>query len=164
VAIENLWLESEYAYPTDEAHGWNGIELSNVEDAWVRQVTRYLPLVRHAAGARNVTIEDCAARPVPDYRQSPVFIQPDDFVLRSGSCPRGPARLITGSRMQGPNVCGCLAVNCRADWQSPRYGGHAIRQRQSPPGGRESPTRLGHGWSAWTMFWNCEAKPSATRR
>ena len=124
VGIENLWLESEYDDPTDETHGWNAIELSNVEDAWVRQVTsRYFgySCVSVLAGARNVTVQDCACldpkSQITGSRRYSFNLDDCCFVLVQRCFAReGRHDFVTGSRVPGPNVfVDCFAMNCHAD-------------------------------------------------
>lgn len=39
IGIENMRIQIESEHPTDEDHAWNGIDLFQVEDAWVRNCT-----------------------------------------------------------------------------------------------------------------------------
>jgi hypothetical protein len=171
VGIENLWLESEYDSPTDETHGWNAIELSNVEDAWVRQVTsRHFgySCVSLLRGARNVTVQDCACldpkSQITGSRRYSFNFDDCCFVLVQRCFAReGRHDFITGSRVPGPNVfVDCLAINCHADsgnhhryaegtlFDNVKVTTLAVENRQT--------SGTGHGWSgAQTMFWNCEA-------
>ncbi len=65
--VENLTIESEYdtANPADEDHCWDGINIMNARDSWVRMVD-----FRHLAGSavivqrtgQQITIEDCISR------------------------------------------------------------------------------------------------------
>jgi hypothetical protein len=172
VGIENLWLESEYDSTTDETHGWSGIELSNVEDAWVRQVTsRYFgySCVSALSGARNVTIEDCACldprSEITGGRRYSFCLDDCCFVLVQRCFAReGRHDFVTQSRVPGPNVfVDCLAENCHADsgnhhryaegtlFDNVEAARLAVENRQD--------SGSGHGWSgAQTMFWNCEAR------
>jgi hypothetical protein len=171
VGIENLWLESEYDAPDDETHGWNGIELSNVEDAWVRQVTsRYFgySCVSALSGAKNVTIEDCACldprSQITGSRRYSFNMDDCCFVLVQRCFAReGRHDYVTGSRVPGPNAfVDCMAVNGHADsgnhhryaegtlFDNVKVAKLAVENRQS--------SGSGHGWSgAQTLFWNCEA-------
>jgi len=172
VGIENLWLESEYDSPTDETHGWNAVELSNVEDAWVRHVTsQYFgySCVSVLSGARNVTVEDCACldakSQITGSRRYSFNLDDCCFVLVQRCFAReGRHDFITGSRTLGPNVfVDCLAVNCKADsgnhhryaegtlFDNVKVNNLAVENRQT--------SGSGHGWSgAQTLFWNCEAR------
>lgn len=171
VGIENLWLESEFDAPDDETHGWNGIQLSNVEDAWVRQVTsRYFgySCVSALQGANRVTIEECAcldprSRITGGRRYS--FNLDDCCLVLVQRCfaREGRHDYVTGSRVPGPNAfVDCLAVNSHADsgnhhryaeatlFDNVRVDKLAVENRRS--------SGTGHGWSgAQTLFWNCEA-------
>ena len=171
VGIENLWLESEFDAPDDETHGWNAIQLSNVEDAWVRQVTsRYFgySCVSALGGAKNVTIEDCACldprSQITGSRRYSFNLDDCCFVLVQRCFAReGRHDYVTGSRVPGPNAfVDCLAVNCHADsgnhhryaegtlFDNVRVTKLAVENRRT--------SGSGHGWSgAQTLFWNCEA-------
>jgi hypothetical protein len=172
VGIENLWLESEYDDPTDETHGWSGIELSDVESAWVRQVTsRYFgySCVSALGGARNVTIQDCACldpkSQITGSRRYSFYMDDCCFVLFQRCFAReGRHDFVTGSRVPGPNAfVDCLAVNCHADsGNHHRYAEGTlfdnVKATNLAVENRET-SGSGHGWSgAQTMFWNCEAR------
>ncbi len=171
VGIENLWLESQYDSATDETHGWNGIQLRNVENAWVRRVTaRYFgySCVSALTGTRHATIEDCACL---DHKSQITggrrysFNMDDCCLVLVQRCfaREGRHDFVTGSRVPGPNAfVDCLAVACHADsGNHHRYAEGtlcdnvkadklAVENRQS--------SGSGHGWSgAQTLFWNCEA-------
>ncbi len=172
IGIENLWLESEYDNPTDETHGWNAIELSHVENAWVRQVTaRYFgySCVSVLRGARNITVQDCACLDpkslVTGSRRYSFNLDDCCFVLVQRCFARdGRHDFITGSRVPRPNAfVDCLAVNCHADsgnhhryaegtlFDNVKVSLLAVENRQT--------SGSGHGWSgAQTLFWNCEAR------
>ena len=171
VGIENLWLESEYDSPYDETHGWNGIGLANVENAWVRQVTsRYFgySCVGARGGARNVTIQDCACldprSQITGGRRYSFNMDDCCFVLVQRCFAReGRHDYITGSRVPGPNAfVDCLAVNCHADsGNHHRYAEGTlfdnVKATNMAVENRES-SGSGHGWSgAQTLFWNIEA-------
>ena len=171
VGIENLWLESEFDALDDETHGWNAIQLSNVEDAWVRQVTsRYFgySCVSALGGAKNVTIEDCACldprSQITGSRRYSFNLDDCCFVLVQRCFAReGRHDYVTGSRVPGPNAfVDCLAENCHADsgnhhryaegtlLDNVRVAKLAVENRRT--------SGSGHGWSgAQTLFWNCEA-------
>jgi hypothetical protein len=172
VGVECLWLESEYDGPEDETHGWNAVEFSNVEDAWVRQVTsRYFgySCVSVKSGARRVTVEDSACldpkSQVTGGRRYSFNMDDCSFVLvQRCFCRGGRHDYVTGSRVPGPNAfVDCLAIECHADsGNHHRYAEGtlcdnlsvadlAVENRQS--------SGTGHGWSgAQTLFWNCEAE------
>ncbi len=171
VGVEGLWLESEYDTADDETHGWNAIELSNVEEAWVRQVTsRYFgySCVSAKTGARNVTIQDCACldprSQITGGRRYSFNMDDCSFVLVQRCFARdGRHDYVTGSRVPGPNVfVDCLAVSCHADsgnhhryaegtlFDNVKVANLAVENRES--------SGTGHGWSGGqTLFWNCEA-------
>jgi len=171
VGVENLWLESEFDAPGDETHGWNGVHLSNVEDAWVRQVTsRYFgySCVSVGQGSLRVTVEDCACldpkSQITGGRRYAFNLDDCCFVLVQRCFAReGRHDYVTGSRVPGPNAfVDCLAVNSNADsgnhhryaeatlFDNVRVAELAVENRRS--------SGSGHGWSgAQTLFWNCEA-------
>jgi hypothetical protein len=172
VGIENLCLESEYMHNTDENHGWNAITLSDVENAWVLQVTsRYFgySCVSANRGAKNITIEDCACldpkSQITGSRRYSFNMDDCCFVLVQRCFTReGRHDYITGSRVPGPNAfVDCLAINCYADsGNHHRYAEGTlfdnVKAENLAVENRES-SGSGHGWSgAQTMFWNCEAE------
>ncbi len=171
VGVECLWLESEYDFDDDETHGWNAIELGDVENAWVRRVTSEhfgYACVKTGSGAKNVTIQDCACLdPKSQTTGSRKYSFPIDdccFVLIQRCFTRGGRHdYITGSRVPGPNAfVDCLATECYNDsgnhhryaegtlFDNVKAGYLAVENRMS--------SGSGHGWSgAQTLFWNCEA-------
>ena len=171
VGVECLWLESRYEYDTDEDHGWNAIDLRNVENGWVRQVTsRYFgyACVNTKGGTKNVTIEDCACL---DPKSQTIGMRKysfpiDDccFVLIQRCFTRGGRHdYITHSRVPGPNAfVDCLAIECHSDsGNHHRYAEGTlfdnVKARYLAVENRQS-SGTGHGWSgAQTLFWNCEA-------
>ncbi|MBN1361130.1 MAG: hypothetical protein JW993_11075 [Sedimentisphaerales bacterium] len=171
VGIEDLGLESEYAFATDENHGWSAIALRNVEDAWVRRVTgRYFgySCVSALSGAKNVTIEDCACldpkSQITGSRRYSFYLDDCCFVLVQRCFAReGRHDFVTGSRVPGPNAfVDCLAIDGHADsGNHHRYAEGTLFDNvcvaKLAVENRED-SGSGHGWSgAQTMFWNCEA-------
>jgi hypothetical protein len=171
VGIENLWLESQYDSATDETHGWNGIQLRNVENAWVRRVTtRYFgySCVSALTGTRNATIEDCACldhkSQITGGRRYSFNLDDCCFVLVQRCFTReGRHDYVTGSRVPGPNAfVDCLAIACHADsGNHHRYAEGTlfdnVQAAKLAVENRED-SGSGHGWSgAQTLFWNCEA-------
>ncbi len=171
VGIEDLWLESEYTFATDENHGWSAIALRNVEDAWVRRVTsRHFgySCVSALSGAKNVTVEDCACldpkSQITGGRRYSFYLDDCCFVLVQRCFAReGRHDFVTGSRVPGPNAfVDCLAIDCHADsGNHHRYAEGTlfdnVRADRLAVENRED-SGSGHGWSgAQTMFWNCEA-------
>lgn len=172
VGIENLWLESEYDSNTDESHGWNAVALRHVENAWVRQVTsRHFgySCVNVGAGAKNVTIQDCACldpkSQITGGRRYSFVMDDCCFVLFQRCFARGGRHdFVTGSQVPGPNAfVDCTAVQCYSDaGPHHRYAEGTLfdnvrADRLDVENRRASGT--GHGWSgAQTLFWNCEAR------
>ncbi len=171
VGLECLWLESEYDFDNDETHGWNAVELQNVENAWARQVTaRYFGYsCVNVRSGRNITIEDCACLdPKSQTTGSRKYSFPIDsccFVLVQRCFTRGGRHdYVTHSRVPGPNAfVDCLAVQCYADsGNHHRYAEGTlfdnVRSKELAVENR-GPSGSGHGWSgAQTLFWNCEAR------
>jgi len=68
IGVENLRLESEFDFSSDESHAWIGIEFQGVVNSWVRKVTAQFfgyacVSVEGSAShspSKYVTIEDCA--------------------------------------------------------------------------------------------------------
>ena len=172
VGLECLWLQSEYDFEDDETHGWNAVQLRNVENAWVRQVTsRYFgyACINVKGGTKNVTIQDCACLdPKSQTTGSRKYSFPIDdccFVLIQRCFTRGGRHdYITHSRVPGPNAfVDCLAIQCYSDsGNHHRYAEGTlfdnIKAKELAVENR-GPSGTGHGWSgAQTLFWNCEAR------
>lgn len=171
IGFEALRLESTFAAPVDEDHGWVAIQLNRLRDGWVRQVT-----VRHfgmgAVHIRNnserITVEDTAMLDhksmVAGGRRYSFSIDDSQNLLFQRCLTRdGRHDYASGSRTPGPNAF----VDCLADQANSDVGPHhryatgqiydnvkagAINVQNRGGGGS------GQGWAgAQILFWNCEA-------
>ena len=171
IGFEGLRLESYYASETDENHGWDGIQIENLENGWVRQVTaRYFAfgLVNIRNYSRWITVEDCAnldpKGTTAGGRRYSFTVDESDSILWQRCLTRGGRHdFASGSRVQGPNVF----VDCRATETINDIGPHhrySTGQLYDNIFGGEMNVQnragsgSGHGWSgAQIMFWNCDA-------
>lgn len=168
VGIENLRLETlKYNLTNSEDRAFYGINLSEVENSWIRDVTlRYFSHgITFHDGTRFNTVQDVA------------YLDPDfevnagrnyGFVIDGGSlnffqrCYARGARsaFITGSKTTGPNVfLDCLSEKDQND-SGPHHrwavgtlfdnlAGNRLRAQNRMDSGS------GHGWAgAQQMFWN----------
>lgn len=177
VGFEKLRMVSEYDKAkgeNDENHGWIAINLENVKNAWVKQVTsKYFgySCVSIEKGSKWVTVQDSSClEPISQLtggrRYSFVingqmslvqrcysFKARHDFVLQSKSC--------------GPNVfLDCKAENSYSTSEPHhRWSVGALYDNVSTegPGGffmvaNRGDSGTGHGWAgAQVLFWNCKA-------
>lgn len=168
VGIEDLRLDSDYDGDTDEDHAWTAIQLSGVEDSWVRRVTA-LHFARAAVSvtdaSRFVTVEDAAMLdPISEIdggRRYPFEVDSGFGVLFERLYARnGRHNFSTGSRVTGPHVwLDCLAEEGHADdgphhrWATGLLFDN-VRTNELRVQNRAD-SGSGHGWSgAQVMFWN----------
>lgn len=174
VGIENISLVSDFnrSNPKDEAHRWMAVTFSNVQDAWVRQLS-----FRHFTGsavfinetAKKITIEDCiSADPVSEIggqRRLTFFTRGQQTLFQRCFSVNGYHDYSVGHGAAGPNAF----VQCTAErpysfsgttgmWASGvlfdvvNVDGNAIRIGNRGQDGR------GAGWSGANCFlWNCSA-------
>jgi hypothetical protein len=168
--IENVRLESVYANDDDENHGWDGVELSRVENCWVKQITsQYFGYSCVTIGNQSVynTVEECAmldpkSQTTGGRKYSFNLEGAATFNLFQRCYTRGGRHdYATGSRVPGPNVfLDSYAEQTFADigphhrWATgllfDNISGGEIRVRNREASGS------GHGWAgAQTLFWNC---------
>jgi len=174
VGVENLTLVSDFdrSNPKDEEHRWMAVTFSNIEDAWVRQLS-----FKHFAGsavfvnetAKRITVEDCiSTQPVSEIggqRRYTFFTRGQQTLFQRCFAANGYHDYSVGHAAPGPNAF----VQCVAErpysfsgaigrWASGilfdimEVDGNAIRLGNRGQDGR------GAGWSAANSFlWNCTA-------
>jgi len=172
--VENLRLESTYDKnnPKDEDHRWMAVVLSNVQDAWVRQV-----VFSHFAGsavlvqetAKRITVEDCQSlSPVSEVggeRRNTFFVRGQQVLCQRLYAELGYHDFAVGFCSPGPNAF----VQCEShlpfsfsggvdSWASGvlfdivNVDGHALRFANLGQDGQ------GAGWNmANSVFWQCTA-------
>ena len=169
--VENLRMVSSYSGDEDEAHGWNAIVFSRVENSWVRQVT-----VEHFGFSAVSLTNNSSFNTVEEV----AFIDPKSiitggrryaFYVASGTgnlfqrcfAREGRHNFVSGSRVTGPNVwLDSSAVQSNSD-DGPhhRWATGLLFDNLSAASFRtqnREDSGSGHGWAgAQTMFWNIEA-------
>jgi Ricin-type beta-trefoil lectin domain len=173
VGVEDLRGDSDFASATDEDHGWTFVELSSVEDAWVRRVTS----VHYGYGAvtvrgssRAVTVEDSdCLDPVSQItggRRYSFLIDGDaQLVLMQRLHTRnGRHDFVLGASVPGPNVfLDGTAEKAHADiGPHHRWSAGALFDNITSSGGVDVQNRgnsgTGHGWAGANMvFWRVKA-------
>src|SRR6266545_4817669 len=131
--VEYLRAESSFASDIDEAHAERMIGLSNVEDAWVRNVTSVYFVqgtVLVGSGAKYVTVQDSASldhkSQITGGRRYPFDIDDGSHVLVMRCYTRtGRHDYVTGSTTPGPTSSSTAAPSSR----TPNWG----RTTAGPP-------------------------------
>lgn len=190
VGIEHLLLESAYdpavraaqfAGPIplgemaiDENHGWNGVSLLAVEDAWVRGVTSVhfgMGCVSIDRPARRVTVTDSACldpvAQVTGGRRYAFYIGGQLALVRNCRAVRSRHAFSLNSRTPGPNVfLDCVAEeNYSTSESHHRWASGTLWDNVTVDGPfawlmavNRGWMGTGHGWSgAQMVFWNCSA-------
>jgi hypothetical protein len=174
IGIENLKLESTFDKENlkDEYHRWNAINMQNVQDAWVRQVT-----FQHFAGAavsilesaKRITVEDCKSlAPVSEIageRRNTFFTSGQQTLFQRIYAEYGYHDFAVGFCAPGPNAF----VQCQSylpfgfsgaidSWASGilfdivNVDGQALSYLNRGQDGQ------GAGWAAAnSVFWQCSA-------
>lgn len=168
--VENMRLESHYAGPEDEKHGWNAVAVKVAAHCWVRNVvSRYfgMGLVTMDAGSKNISVLNCTCldpvSTIAGSRRYSFHISQGQLCLVKG-CRSDNARhdYATGGLNCGPNVfTDCTATNTHADigphqrWNTGTLydniasDGEICLQDRSNYGS-------GQGWAAGNnVLWNC---------
>ncbi len=173
--VEYLRAESSFASDIDEAHAERMIGLSNVEDAWVRNVTSVYFVqgtVLVGSGAKYVTVQDSASldhkSQITGGRRYPFDIDDGSHVLVMRCYTRtGRHDYVTGSTTPGPNVF----LDGRAEQSYSELGPHhrwatgtlfdnivhrSVDGAQIMGAYNRGNLGSGHGWSgAYQVFYNC---------
>ncbi len=169
--VEDLRLESRFAGPQDEAHGWNAVTFKGVRDGWVRRVTSVAfgyAAVELAEGSRFNTVEEVAqldpVSRIDGGRRYSFYVDKGAFNLFQRCYVRnGRHNFVTGGRVVGPNVwVDCASVQNHSD-EGPHHRWATgmlldnVRSEEIRVQNR-SDSGSGHGWAgAQTMFWNVAA-------
>lgn len=169
--VEDLRLESRFAGPEDEAHGWNAVTFKGVRDGWVRRMTSVAfgyAAVELADGSRRNTVEEVAqldpVSRIDGGRRYSFYVDKGGFNLFQRLYVRnGRHNFVTGGRVTGPNVwVDCASVQNHSD-EGPHHRWATgmlldnVRSEEIRVQNR-SDSGSGHGWAgAQTMFWNVAA-------
>jgi HYR domain len=172
--VEYLRSESDFASDTDENHATRMISLSNVQNAWVRNVTSVYfeqGTVLVGGGAKYVTVQDSVSLDhksvITGGRRYPFSLDDCSFVLVMRCFAKtGRHDYVTGSNTPGPNVF----LDSRAEQSFSELGPHHrwatgtlfdLIRHESFNGSQiigtynRGNSGSGHGWSgAYQLFWN----------
>lgn len=172
--IENLRLVSEYdtRFPMDEEHAWIGIQMDDIEDAWVADVTGLhfvSSLVDLGPGARAVTVQDCRSlQPVSEhggYRRHTFHTRGQRTLFLRCRAEYGRHDFTVGYLATGPNVfLDCKAVESTGTSGSiGSWASGALFDNVVVDGGDLALDNMeirygGVGWAAAnSALWQCEA-------
>ncbi len=174
VGIENLRLDSEYSSPTDEQHGWDGVDFGNAQNGWVRDVAVYhfgYAAVNVLATSAFISVLhaecfDAIALTAGERKYSFCLAGQRNLVMDC-STRLGRHDFVTVARVAGPNAF----VRCTATQPSNASGPHdrwatgtlydnlVCNGLLNLENRRTSGT--GHGWAgAQNMLWNCTSATS----
>ncbi|HVU33793.1 MAG TPA: DUF6298 domain-containing protein [Opitutaceae bacterium] len=178
--VENLRCESAFdaSNPKDEQHAWMAVSLDTVENAWVDHVTAVhfaSSAVQIGAGARAVTVQDCACvAPVSEiggYRRNSFHTSGQQTLFVRCTAEHGIHDFTTGYLTSGPNVF----YDCRAHealgWSGSigSWASGILFDNVHIDGGGLNLDNLetwnqGVGWAAAnSVLWQCSASTMAVR-
>ncbi|MDB5271402.1 MAG: hypothetical protein JWP58_4442 [Hymenobacter sp.] len=171
VGIESLRLDSEYSSPTDEQHGWDGVDFENAQNGWVRDVEVYhfgFAAVRVLTSSAFISVLnskcfDAIALTMGERKYS-FCIEGQRNLVMDCFTRLGRHDFMTGARVAGPNAF----VRCTATQQLNIAGPHGrwatgtLYDNLVGDGPLNLENRrtsgTGHGWAgAQNMLWNCTA-------
>ncbi|MBQ9548403.1 MAG: hypothetical protein IJV01_04495 [Bacteroidales bacterium] len=182
VGVENLYLDCTFngsliyksgTYANeyyDEKHAWSGVEITNAEHCWVRNVTtRHMgyALVDLRQGARNVTVQDCTlfepVSVVSGARRYALCCTTGSELCLFKNCTHKGDRhgCVTNGTVCGPNVY----THCKGNKQFSVNGSHqswsngtlfdCITSNNSIEIQDRGNLGTGHGWTgANEVIWN----------
>ncbi|MCX6327470.1 MAG: T9SS type A sorting domain-containing protein [Bacteroidia bacterium] len=175
--IENLRLESSFASATDEAHGWNAINISRVVNSWVRNVTSVyfgMGCVYIDNKSRNISVlnSQCldAKSIITGSRRYSFNCEGQLNLFKNCYTTEGRHDYVTGSRTCGPNVfTQCKSRNTHADiGPHHRWASGTLFDVIDTDGEINVQDRgdygSGHGWAGVTqVLWNCKSTATAVQ-
>ena len=169
--IENMRILSNYAFDTDENHGWEAVSFDKIYNAWARDLEVYYfgySAVHINSLASWITVDNCkmldAKSIIDGGRRYSFNVDGQRNLVQNCTTRRGRHDYVNGSRTCGPNVF----YNCTATIQNSDIGPHhrwstgILFDKIVGNGSQNVQNRLdsgsGHGWSGGQiMFWNCTA-------
>jgi hypothetical protein len=178
VGVENIAFESDYARDDDENHGWIAIDMRNIENGWVRNVSsKYFgyACVSIDGGARNVTVTGCkctdAKSQITGGRRYSFNVTGQLNLVMNCHTEDGRHDNVTGARVCGPNVFyNNTATHTHADagphhrWATGTLYDNFVSDGEINVQDRGN-MGSGHGWSGVTqVLWNCTAKDAAVQK
>lgn len=175
--IENLMMESTYQSATDENHGWNAINFSKVNQAWVNKVvSRYFGMgcVYIDPNSRNISVFDSqcldAKSQITGGRRYSFNCNGQLNLFKNCYTTEGRHDFVTGSKVLGPNVfTQCQSRNTHADiGPHHRWACGTLYDQIDTDGQINVQDRgnmgSGHGWAGVTqVVWNCRSPKTAVQ-
>lgn len=175
--IENLRMESTYQSATDENHGWNAINFSKVDQAWVQNVvSKYFgySCVSIDSNSRNISVlnSQCleAKSQITGGRRYSFDCNGQLNLFKNCYTTEGRHDYVTGSKVLGPNVfTQCKARNTHADiGPHHRWSCGTLYDLIDTDGEINVQDRgnwgSGHGWAGVTqVVWNCRSSRTAVQ-
>jgi hypothetical protein len=175
VGVEGLILRSEFdrTNPRDEEHAWIAIQLENVEDAWVREVSAsnfVSAAVWTGTGTRNITIQDCQSEdPVGEnagWRRFGFYVGGQQTLVQRCNAIDARHPFLAGLCSAGPNVfLDCSAKRAAGESGSiESWASGVLFDNVRIDGGNLVLGNLGARWqgAGWnasnSIIWNCDAK------
>ena len=177
VGIENMLLDSEYSSPTDELHGWDGVDFNNTQNGWARNLEVYhfgYSAVRVDLSSEFISVLsskcfDAISQTIPERKYS-FYLGGQRNLVMDCITRLGRHDFVTVARVAGPNVF----VRCTATQQFNATGPHdrwatgTLYDNLVCDGLLNLENRrtsgTGHGWAgAQNMLWNCTSATSTVQ-
>jgi len=175
IGIENLALESNFdpANPHDEEHAWIALQLENVENAWVRDVTAshfVSAAVWLGTGTSYITVQDCRSENPngedAGWRRFGFYVGGQQILVQRCTTDQARQPFLAGLCSAGPNVfLDCTATRASGDSGSiESWASGVLFDNVKIDGGRLVLGNLdarwqGAGWNAAnSIAWNCTAE------
>jgi hypothetical protein len=179
IGIEGLTLESEFdaANPRDEERAWIAIQMDQVENAWVREITVrnfVSAAVWFGNAARSITVQDCRSEnPVGEdagWRRFGFYAGGEQILVQRCTADQARQPFLAGLCSAGPNVfLDCTATRATGDSGSiESWASGVLFDHVKIEGGRLVLGNLGSRWqgAGWaaanSVLWNCAADKLVT--
>lgn len=177
VGIEGIRCVSVYDSPTDHAHAWRFVEISNAQNAWVRDCTALhlaYSMVQMTNTAKWVTVQDSKClemiSQIKGGLRYPFLMTGELCLVQRCVASEGRHDFVMQYRVKGPNVfLDCRSINSHSDsGPHQRYAtGTLYDNIETDQLNVVNRGRLGsgHGWAgAQMVFWNCKARRMHVQR
>ncbi|HTN19147.1 MAG TPA: hypothetical protein VL125_01685 [Pelobium sp.] len=177
VGIEGIRFESEFSSDIAEDHGWTAIEMNNIENGWVKNVTaKYFgySCVWLQNRAKNITVIDSkcldAKSIITGGRRYSFNNNGQQNLFMNLESEDGRHDYVTGARTCGPNVFyNCKARKTHADiGPHHRWATGTLYDNIDTDGEINIQDRgnwgSGHGWAGVTqVVWNCKVSAATVQ-
>ena len=175
--IENIRMESNFQSDMDENHGWNAINISKVDQGWVKNVvSRYFGMgcVYIDSDSRNISVFDSqcldAKSIITGGRRYSFNCNGQLNLFKNCYTTEGRHDYVTGSKVLGPNVfTQCSSRNTHADiGPHHRWACGTLFDMIDTDGQINVQDRgnmgSGHGWTGVTqVVWNCSSSKTTVQ-